>query len=530
MKTNTKSPVSWREKHDIIAAENALLHKRIDKMQRHIELLAERIRLGAAQRFAASSEQSQALLGGEQLHIFNETELIADEDSRPEPPKEKVHHPKAKGKRELDFEKLPREQKIHELPEDQRVCPDCGGPLHACGHSAVRREIEFRPAKYVGVEHVETLYSCRACEKNAIDNTVPMLRSALPAPVIPGSGISSASLIAHILNCKYVLALPLHRQEQEFERLGIPISRQTMANWAIYSSERYFSLIFEQLREELLKNEILHADETTLMVLREDGRQAKQKSYVWLYRTSGGAKRAVICYDYQPSRAAACAAHFLQGFKGYLHTDGYGAWHSKDIPEEITVIGCWSHMRRKFTDALKPLPADIRGKVPAAAGLAWCNKLFALERSFAKQELTAEERHAARLRESKPVADSFFAWAKKEYAALLEIDSLFGKALTYALNQQSWLRGVFLDGRLELSNNRVERSVRPFAVGRKNWLFANTPSGATASATIYSIVETAKVNGLKPYEYLKFLLENLSQGVSPEDCLPWADKAQTLCK
>jgi transposase len=528
MKTDVKAAQNWHEKYDKACAENALLQERIDKMQRHIEVLAERIRLGAAQRFGASGEQSQALLGGEQLQLFNEVELLADVCPEPEPPKEKKHHPKTKGKRELDFEKLPREQKVHELPEDQRVCPDCGGPMHACGHSVVRREIEFRPAKYVGVEHVETLYGCRACERD--NDHAALLKSPLPAPVIPGSGISSASLIASILHCKYVLALPLHRQEQEFDRLGIPISRQTMANWAVYSSEHYFSLIFKLMQDELLKNEILHADETTLMVLREDGRKAKDRSYVWLYRTSGDTLRPVVCYEYKPSRAAACAAHFLRGYKGYLHTDGYEAYHSKDIPGDITVVGCWTHMRRKFTDTLKPLPTDIRSKVPAAKGLAYCDKLFSLERSFCKQGLTAEERYAARLRESKPVADSFFAWAKKEYAALLEHDSLFGKALTYAVNQESWLQGVFLDGRLELSNNRVERSVRPFAVGRKNWLFANTPSGATASATIFSVVETAKANGLKPYEYLKFLLENLSQGTPPEECLPWLDKAQLLCK
>jgi len=518
-----KVDVNWREKHDIVCAENALLHEEIDKLQRHIEVLAERIRLGAAQRFGASGEQSQALLGGEQLQLFSEeiTEI------EPEPPKEKKHHPKSKGKRELDFDKLPREQNVYELPEAERVCPCCNGPMHACGRSVARREIEFRPAKYVGVEHVETLYSCRVCEHE--NDHVPLLKSPLPAPVIPGSGISSASLIAHILNCKYVLGLPLHRQEQEFERLGIPISRQTMTNWVIKASELYFAPLSKLLREELLRNEILHADETTMQVLREDGRQAKDKSYVWLYRTSGDTRRSVVLYDYQPSRAAACAAHFLQGYRGFLHTDGYEAYHSKDIPGSIAVVGCWAHTRRKFTDALKALSADVRGKTPAVKGLAYCDRLFALERSFAKQNLTAQERHAERLRQSKPVADSFFAWAKTEYEALLELDSCFGKALTYAINQESWLRGVFQDGRLELSNNRIERSVRPFAVGRKNWLFCNSPSGAIATAMVYSVVETAKANGLKPYEYLKFLLENLSRGVMLVDCLPWGDKAQAMC-
>jgi transposase len=529
MRVDVQASENWRRKYDMARAENVQLQEKIDLLQRHIETLAERIRLGAAQRFGASSEQSQTLLGGEQLYLFNEAEAIADVALlEPEPPKERKHHPKQKGKRELDFDKLPREQKTYELPENERVCPCCGKAMHACGHSVVRREIEFRPAKYVGVEHVETLYSCRDCERN--NDHTPLLKSPLPAPVIPGSGISSASLIAHILHCKYVLALPLHRQEQELERLGIPISRQTMANWVIKTSELYFAPLFKILRQELLRNQILHADETTMQVLREDGRKAKDKSYVWLYRTSGDTRRPVVLYDYKPSRAAACAVHFLQGYEGYLHTDGYEAYHSQHIPREITVVGCWAHMRRKFTDTLKALEKDIRSKAPAATGLAYCDKLFALERIFCKQGLTDDERHAARLQKSKPVANSFFAWAKKEYAVLLEHDSNYGKALTYAVNQESWLLGIFRDGRLELSNNRIERSVRPFAVGRKNWLFCNSTSGAHATATMYSIVETAKANGLKPYEYLKFLLENLSQGVLPQECVPWGDIAQMMCR
>ena len=311
--------------------------------------------------------------------------------------------------------------------------------------------------------------------------------------------------------------------------MGVPISRQTMANWIIAAYERWLSDFFQVLRRELLANEILHADETTLMVLREPGRKAQQKSYVWVYRTSGDAKRPVVLYDYQPSRAGECASRFLEGFTGLLHTDGYGAYHCK-LPPEITVAGCWAHMRRKFTDTLKSLPKELRDRSTAKTGLDFCDKLFHLENSYAEQKLSFQERYQARLEQSKPAAEKFFAWAKAEYEKNPVPKSMLGAALTYAVNQEGWLMNVFLDGRLELSNNRAERAVRPFAVGRKNWLFSNTSRGAGASAAIYSIVETAKANGLRPFPYLKFLLENLSRGVPAEACLPWDDPVQALCK
>jgi len=237
----------------------------------------------------------------------------------------------------------------------------------------------------------------------------------------------------------------------------------------------------------------------------------------------------VILYDYQPSRAGACASDFLNGFAGMLHTDGYDAYHCK-LPPEITVAGCWAHMRRKFTDAIKSLPQNIRNKSPARIGLEYCNQLFRLESNYIEQGLGFAERHRVRAEKSKPAAQAFFDWAKAEYDRNPTPKTVFGAALTYAVNQKGWLMNVFLDGRLELSNNRAERSVRPFAIGRKNWLFCNTPRGADASAAVYSIIETAKANGLKPFAYLQFLLERLPYGFSAESCLPWSASAQKLCK
>jgi len=519
MNTEIKSAAEWR----------TLLEKKEDEitaLQRQVDWLTQQLRLTQGQRFGASSERTQVL--SEQFSLFNEAEAVALPDAA-EPDLEQITYKrkKRKGKREADFSGLPTEQIIHELPEEERICPECGGPLHECGHAVLRRELTYIPAQYKVVEHVQTAYSCRRCEQK--NDHVPMRKSVIPPPLLPGSGIVTPSLLAHILNSKYVLALPLYRQEQEFQRAGVSIPRQTMANWILAAHERWLSDFFQLLRRELLANEILHADETTLMVLREPGRTARQKSYVWVYRTSGDAKRPVVLYDYQPSRAGECASRFLEGFTGLLHTDGYGVYHCK-LPPEITVAGCWAHMRRKFTDTLKSLPKELRDRSPAKTGLDFCDKLFHLENSYAEQKLSFQERYQARLEQSKPAAEKFFAWAKAEYEKNPVPKSMLGAALTYAVNQEGWLMNVFLDGRLELSNNRAERAVRPFAVGRKNWLFSNTSRGAGASAAIYSIVETAKANGLRPFPYLKFLLENLSRGVPAEACLPWDDPVQALCK
>ena len=518
-----------KKKREDAAEWRALIAKKDDEiasLNRQVDWLTQQLRLMQGQRFGASSEQTQVLL--EQFSLFNETEALAD-PSAAEPELEQIAYRRRKraGKRELDFSGLPTEQIIHELRPEERVCPECGGALHQCGQSVARRELVHVPAQYKVVEHIQTVYSCRRCERE--NDHVPMKKGAIPAPLIPNSGIASPSLLAHILNSKYTLALPLYRQEQELARIGVPVSRQTMANWIITAHERWFADFFQALRRELLSSEILHADETTLMVLREPGRKAQQKSYVWVYRTSGDAEHPVVLYDYQPSRAGECASRFLEGFTGLLHTDGYGAYHCK-LPPEITVVGCWTHMRRKFTDTLKSLPKELRDRSPAKIGLDYCDKLFRLESDFIERKLSFQERYQARLERSKPVAEKFFDWAKTEYKKNPVPKSMLGAALTYAVNQEGWLMNVFLDGRLELSNNRAERSVRPFAVGRKNWLFSNTPKGADASAAVYSIVETAKANGLWPFPYLKFLLENLSCGVSAETCLPWDSSVQSLCK
>ncbi len=517
--------------HEIIEEKDnkiAQMDREINDLRNEIKRLGEQFKLMQARKFGRSSEKTNSNQLSFLDDTFNEAEHCSDPDE-PEPELDDVvpKRRKQKGKREADFTNLPTEQVIHELPEEERVCPDCGGTMHECGHSVYRREVEFIPAQYKLLEHVQTTYGCRHCEKTS--DHVPMKKSDIPKAVIAGSGIASPGLIAQIMHNKYTLALPLNRQEQELARHGIDLSRQTLCNWVLLSHEKWLSEIIKVLHAELIKQNILHADETTLKVLHENGEISEKKSYVWVYGTSKYADRQIVIYDYQPTRKGECAREFLEGFSGKLHTDGYDAYH-RMLPKAITPVGCWAHMKRKFTDAIKSLPKKIQKQSPAQVGLRYCDQLFGIEGDCNKKELSPEERQRIREEKSRPIAEAFFAWAQREYNNHPTPRDLYGAALTYAKNQRVWLMNVFLDGRLELSNNRAERAVRPFAVGRKNWMFSNTPRGADASAAVYSIVETAKANGLNPFLYLKFLLERLPQGVPVEECLPWASTVQAICR
>lgn len=274
-----------------------------------------------------------------------------------------------------------------------------------------------------------------------------------------------------------------------------------MSNWLIRATEDWLEPVYDALHEMLCRHDVLHADEMTLQVLREPGKTAQSKSYMWLYRTSGDAVQPIVLYDYQPDRRSKRPAEFLKDFKGYLHTDGYEGYHS--LRSEITIVGCWAHVRRKFDEALKALPEHDREGSNALRGKRYCDRLFELEREFTS--LAPEERYVKRLAQSKPVLDEFFEWAVSLNAAP---KTGIGIAVHYVLSQRKYLERYMLDGRLEISNNRAERSIKPFVVDRKNFLFANTPRGAKASAVMFSLIETAKENGLNPFEYLVYIFKN----------------------
>lgn len=507
------------QQNTLLTQQNSLLTQENAELTAKVNWFMEQFRLSQHRRFGASSERTAP--GQEQL--FNEVEKEAKPDA-PEPTIETITYKRRKqqGHREAVLKDLPVETIEYRLPEEEQVCPCCGGPLHEMS-TEVRQELKVIHAEVKVVRHVRYVYSCRRCEHEEINT--PVVTAPAPSPVIPGS-LASPSAVAYIMNQKYGDGLPLYRQEQQFSRLGVELSRQTMANWMIYASDRWLSQIYDRLHEHLLKQDILHADETTLQVLHEDGRAAQAKSYMWLYR-SGRYGPPIVLYDYQTTRSGKHPRQFLAGFKGYLHTDGYEGYNG--LPD-VVLAGCWSHARRKFDEALKALPAG-KGSAPVVAreGLEFCNRIFAIERSL--HDLSPEERYRKRLELSRPVLDEFSAWLKIQLPRVLPRSAL-GVAIRYCRNQWDKLQTFLLDGRLEVDNNRSERSIKPFVIGRKGWLFSNTPRGARASAIIYSIVETAKENGLVPFNYLSYLFEQLPNlgGKDLDELLPWSVSLPASCR
>ncbi|WP_339060574.1 IS66 family transposase [Tepidibacillus marianensis] len=522
--------------------EEAFIKLSIEKEQTQIRLewYEQQYRLSKQKLFGKSSEKN---IDENQLSlpIFNEAEMeqqpinvepqleeeVSSEESNQKPRKKK-------GKREKDLSKLPKKVIEYKLSPEEQVCPKCANPLHEV-RPEIRKELEVIPAKIIVKETHRMIYSCRTCEK--VDTTVPMIMADAPNPVIKGS-IASPSLLSDIITKKYVDATPLYRQEQEYKRHGLPINRQNMSNWIIRVSKDWLTPMFKRMQEKLVSYDVLHADETELEVLNEPGREAATKSYMWMYRTGNG-HEPIVLYDYQPSRSGDNAKAFLKGFKGYLQTDAYHGYdrllkESKaGPPMEVTLVACFAHARRYFTETLKAV-ADKQSYMYTSAyqGVKYIDDMFALEQELSN--LSFEQRYEERLHRLKPMLEAYFAWIEKEYALALP-KSTYGKAITYSFNQKEKLMNILEEGRLELSNNRAERAIKPFVIGRKNWLFTNTPAGAESSAIVYSIIETAKENKLIPFEYLRYLLEKLpnmdiTNSNELDKLLPWSSELPDHCK
>jgi transposase len=468
-------------------------------------------------QFGASSERVLP----EQLTLLGQVEII------PPPPEIEevvITRKKRSGKREEDLANLPVIRVDHELPEDERNCPKCAAPMRDIGVK-IRREIEIIPAQAVLKEHAIHSYACIDFDCKEKSDKTTIVTADAPKPLIAGS-LASSSLVAHIAYQKYSNGMPLYRIEKGFQLDGVNVSRQNMCNWVINCSQMYLLSVYERMKARFLEETYAHADETVVQVLKEKGKSAQSKSYEWVYRTGIGAKHKIILYEYKPSRKQEHPQAFLAEFKGFLHTDGYDVYHN--LPPDIVVVGCWAHARRYWEKIWKALPEDKLKDSDADTGLAYINALFKLERKFVN--LPPSERHEKRLLESKPISDAFFAWVDSLRALPKSPE---GEACTYAKNQRKYLENVFLDGNLELSNNRCERSVKPFVMGRKAWLFSDTTDGAEASSFMYSIIETAKENGLRPFNYLKFLLETLPTMSSGDDfdaLLPWSESLPASCR
>lgn len=492
----------------------------------------EQYKLGRAKRFGPSSEQTPF----DQLSFFNEAEAEVYGKVLNEPFLSDVKPPrnlKKKGHKDKITRPLPTTVIDYRLTGEDTVCSKCGATLQEM-KTEIRKELKVIPAQIQVTEHVQHVYVCRSCDREGTASNI--VYAPMPNPVLRNS-LASPSMIAHIMNRKYVEAIPLYRQEQQFKKYGIQISRQTLANWMIKSSEHHLKPLYDLMHRELVSKSVLHADETVLEVLCEPGRDATNDSYMWLYRTSGDSV-PIVLYDYKPGRSGDYPKEFLKGFKGYLHTDGYAGYHklseSKDgKPADVIQVGCWAHARRKWDEALKGV-TDKEGvnAINIQTGLEYCNTLFRLEKEL--KELSPEERYARRIEEAKPVIEAYFGWVKSMESKVVP-KSLIGQAVTYSINQQKYLVGYLLDGRLEISNNRAERSIKPLVIGRNNWLFSNTPKGADASAVIYSIVETAKENNLNPFPYLEYLFERLpnidkDNSAALSEILPWSESIPESCR
>ena len=442
-----------------------------------------------------------------------------------------AHDRKARRSRKEIYDKLPHEEEIIDLPESDRFDAN-GQPLVRVGKVLLRTEVRSVPAKHWCVDYYTIQYKTIDPQSGTCQFVTP----DVPAPLIEHS-FASASTVSLIICNKYFAGLPLYRQEQIFKQQRFPLSRTVMANWVITVSELYLEKIYLRLCKLIVQQPVIHADETPIQVLHEPGRRAQQKSYMWVYATSKRAKIQIRCFSYENSRSGERANRFLKDFNGILISDGYGGY----LKVEVIRAGCWAHMRRKWVEAMpKGVPSESS---TAAIGLKYCTQLFEFERRI--ENLSDEERAIERQKihvkgDNKPDEEQEPPSAKEilqEYWKWIDsLGATTGKlktAVTYALNQKQYLE-TFLDhGDIEISNNQEENAIRPFVVGRKGWLFSDTTQGARASAVIYSLIETAKANNIKPAEWLEHVLLVSSDrfahvpNYDVDDLLPWSDEMQT---
>jgi transposase len=503
-----------------LEALRATLERQRAEMQRQAAALAardatiaslhEQIRLLLARRFAPSSER---MVDG-QLGLFDEAEA---EEAKPETEAtgEAVAvdaHVRRRGKRTALPEYLPRVDVVHELPEAERVCPHDGSILERFGEET-SEQLDIIPAKVQVLRHVRAKYRCRCCAEHVV--TAPLAPQPLP------KSLASPGLLAYVATAKFVDGLPLYRQTEMLRRIDVELPRQTLARWMVRCGRELAQPLVNLLRDELLAAPYLHMDETTVQVLKEPGRPAQSTSYMWC-QVSGSPERPIVLFDYDASRSGAVPKRLLGEFSGYLHTDGYEGYSALVQANGITQLYCFAHARRRFVDGLKALgihprkppthPPDKARRLLQA--VRFIQTLYAIERRIRGRPPQA--RQAVRDAESRPVLDALREWMEETLPRVAPKTPL-GQALGYLHRHWDGLTRFLDDGRLEIDNNRAENAIRPFVVGRKAWLFADTVHGAQASANLYSLVETAKANGLEPYAYLRHVFTELPKARSVEE-------------
>ena len=529
-----------------LRSQLAVLTDELKRTNQQMQVILEKWNLAQANRFGRSSEKmgydtgtcQQLELAVMYAECFNEAEATVNGTPPDEPDMEEVTvtaHKRKKhaGKREEDLKDLPHAEPVISTLTEEELLEQLG-PGYRQLKDEVYQRLEFHPSSFEVKEYHICVYVSADGKKFA--------KAKRPQADLFRNSIATPSLLAGILNYKYVNALPVHRLAQDFKRSEVNISPQVMCNWVIKSSEIYFSLVYDWMKDVLLKQPVVQADETTLKVNR-DGRKAGSSSYMWVYITGehDDSGKKIVLYDYCRTRSTEHLREFLSSYKGILVSDGYQSYHTFSEEQSLTSAGCWTHCRRRFVNAIKAaqkdLPEEALKNSIAYQALARISAIYKLDGSW--KERTSEYRMEHRQRILKPLVDEYFDWVKEQIKTCNVLPkSETGEGLSYSINQEKYLRAFLDNGDIPIDNSACERAIRPFCVGRKNWNVIDTVEGAQASAIVYSIAETAKANNLKPYQYFEYLLTELPERISRkkdstfslDDLMPWSPKLPISCR
>ncbi len=464
--------------------------------------------------FGSTSEKSKHV--EEELNLFNMNEAEQHQNlNASEPEIEKVTKRKNRKSRNENISRLETEHIVYKLSEENCKCDDCGSTLKVVGTD--NRETVKIMKKAIKVLEENTVYSCPKCET--------ITKANMPKLPIQ-KGIAQPSLLAQVIVDKMANALPLYRQSEDYKRIGLNLSRQNLSNWMIKSSD-LLEVIYEKMKLDLLSDDVIHCDETTLQVLKESGKKASTKSYMWAY-TSSRYSNNISLFEYQSSRAGSHAKEFLTDFEGYIHVDGYKGY---DQVDNVIKIYCFAHLRRKFEQLYKSLPKDIKAGSNTEIALNYCNEIYRLDQK--SRELSVEERLKFKQESIEPMMIEFKKWLNEKTLTAAG-NTPYGDAIGYAVKHIDGVMNYLKDGRLDIDNNRCENSIRPFVIGRRNWLFSNTPNGAKSSATLYSIVQTCIINEINPYQYLEEVLSVLANtkinDLNLNSIMPYSEGIKTKYK
>lgn len=502
-----------------------LLTNEVQSLNKKMQTLMEQLVLSKKARFGQSSEKMEDAAQISFMEVngtivfFNEAEAVCDLSAdEPEDLEPKPRGKKTSGKKDADMSGLPVNRINYYMTENELIA-EFGENGWKQLPDAISKRYKFIPAKVIVTEHHVGVY---ASKKDG-----HMVKAEHPRGLLKGSPVSP-SIAAAIMNGKYVNAVPLYRLEKEFERYGLAITRQNMANWMIRLGESYISVMYDYLHELIYDYHVIQADETPVLV-NKDGRKAGSKSYMWVYRSGYmNPEKQIILYEYQLTRNASHPREFLKEFKGIRVTDGYQVYHTLEKEkEDLTIAGCWVHMRRRFEQAWEVIPKEARKGTISYMAMKQIQAIYREEGKL--KELHSKERFEQRQAIIKPLVDAFFVYLKQNQTEVPSSGKLHD-AFTYALNQEKYLKVFLEDGEVPIDNNASERAIRGFCVGKKNWQMIDTINGAKTSAMIYSIAETAKANNLKPYDYFEHLLEEIPKHMEDTDrsflkeLLPWSDK------